>query len=84
MSEELYAKLAQSVIDGEPEDAEQLAVTIHHLGGTGGREGFRQRGGQEQEEEQDCASCYDAQSRKGDEELFHPMLHDSTCDASAS
>lgn len=25
MSEELYAKLAQSVIDGEPEDAEQLA-----------------------------------------------------------
>ena len=26
MSEEMYAKLAQAVIDGEPEDAEQLAI----------------------------------------------------------
>ena len=32
MSDEMYAKLAQAVIDGEPEDAEQLAKEALALG----------------------------------------------------
>jgi hypothetical protein len=71
-----------TVLSGK--EAEQVAVAVNDLGGTGGREGFRQGRGEDKEEKQDGASCYYSQSGKGNKGLFYSMLHGATCDASVS